>query len=193
MMVGIPLGLGRGLKIPGGALIIDRLPQLLAGVDLLVGTRVMVGVPATEALRKPEPGEERQPPNNAMLAYIHENGDAAGRIPPRPFLKPGVDNAREPIEKRLTQAATAALDGKGDGVTRALHAAGLTAQAAVRRRITVGPHLPLAPATIAKRRARGRMGTKPLIDTGQLRNAINYVLRRVTNGATVGGGKSRNK
>lgn len=175
----LALKVGRGTQLAGASLVVDKIPKLLAGVDNLVGTRVMVGVPATEALRKPEPGEAGEPPNNAMLAYIHENGDAAGRIPPRPFLKPGVAGAHEAIDARLVQAANAAIDGKAQVVERALHAAGLTAQAAVRRRITTGPHLPLAPRTLAKRRARGRTGTKPLLDTGQLRSAINYVLRRI--------------
>jgi hypothetical protein len=35
--------------------------------------------------------------------------------------------------------------------------------------------------TLERRRAKGRTGTKPLIDTGQLRNAITYVLRKKGN------------
>lgn len=167
----------------GATLVVDNFAKFTRGVEIMVNTQVMVGVPATEALRKPEPGEDKQPPNNALLAYVHENGDAAGRIPPRPFLKPGVDRAKDVIVSGLEKAGNAALDGKVDAVLRHLHGVGLRAQAAVRRAITVGPHKPLAPATIARRRARGRKGTKPLIDTAQLRNAINYVLRKLTGGA----------
>jgi hypothetical protein len=49
----------------------------------------------------------------------------------------------------------------------------------VRAFITAGQGFaPLAAATLAARRRKGRTGTKPLIDTGQLRRAITYVLRR---------------
>lgn len=158
---------------------LDKLPQLAAAVDMMAGTQVMVGVPASEALRKPEPGKPGEPPNNAMLLYIHEHGDAAGRIPARPSLHPGVMNNRENIEAGLKKVALSALDGKPEAVERGFHRVGLSTQASVRRKITTGPFLPLAPATLARRRARGRTGIKPLIDTTQLRSAINYVLRKI--------------
>lgn len=167
---------------------IDRMPKLVAAVDLMTNTQILVGVPATEALRKPEPGEPSTP-NNAMLAYVHENGDAAGRIPPRPFMNPGVQENRQNIETGMGKVARAALDGNEAAVDRGLHAVGLSTQAAIRRKITTGPFLPLSPRTLARRRARGRMGTKPLIDTGQLRNAINYVLRRLSAAAKRVAGK----
>lgn len=166
--------------------VVDNWAKLAAGVDMMVGTQVMVGVPATEALRKPEPGEKGAPPNNAFLAYIHEHGDAAGRIPARPFLQPGVNDNRENIERGMRAVALAALNGNPAAVDRGLHRVGLSTQASVRRKITTGPFLPLAERTLAKRRARGRTGTKPLIDTAQLRNAINYVLRKVRSGLTTG-------
>jgi hypothetical protein len=35
----------------------------------------------------------------------------------------------------------------------------------------------LAERTLAARKARGRTGEKPLIDTGQLRNAVTFVVQ----------------
>jgi hypothetical protein len=89
-------------------------------------------------------------------------------------------------------------------VEKAFHAVGLIAQYAIRAKINEGLDPPLAPGTIAARaRARGTKsmrkgekkyfellgkgmspgqaqaaaGVKALINTGQLRNAVNYVIR----------------
>ena len=54
---------------------------------------------------------------------------------------------------------------------------GLQGADAVRAKITSGPFVPLAPKTLAKRRAKGRKGDKPLIDTGALQRAYTYAIR----------------
>jgi hypothetical protein len=55
--------------------------------------------------------------------------------------------------------------------------AGLIAESSVRKKINEGPFEPLAPKTLQERKRRGRTGEKPLIDTGQLRNSVTYVIR----------------
>lgn len=98
-------------------------------------------------------------------------------IPPRPFLEPGIAAAQPKITARLGNAAAAALEGDLAAVENQLHAAGLEAQNSVRAVINAGIDPALSPATIADRQRRGRTGTVPLIDTGQLRNSITYVIR----------------
>ncbi len=166
--------------MPGeeSGLVKDDSARIVAAIRALASKRVMVGVPAGEALRKPEAGEPSTV-NNAMLAYIHENGCPAAHIPPRPFLKPAVTALQPEIERGLKNAAALALKGDEAGVDKALHGLGLIAQAAVRNKINEGIPPPLAESTLRARRARGRTGTKSLIDTGQLRNAITYVIRKV--------------
>lgn len=167
----------------------DNLPALVRALEQLSAARVLVGVPATEALRRPVPGEKR-PPNNAMLAYVHENGAPTRHIPPRPFLRPGIQENRRAIAQQLERAGRQALAGQVEAMERQLHIAGAIARDFVRLKITTGPFVPLAARTIAARRRRSagsryrRRATTaadvtPLIDTGQLRNAINYVIRRV--------------
>lgn len=153
----------------------DRVPEMIAAVEALTLKELLVGIPAATAARTPEEGEA--PIDNATLGYIHEFGAPAANIPARPFLIPGLQAARDRVGKRLQKAAEAALDGKLDDIDAQYDAAGLIAQSAVRARITDGPFVPLAPATIAKRRARGRQGTSPLLDTGQLRRSVTYVVR----------------
>jgi hypothetical protein len=154
----------------------DRVGRTTALIRSLGKDRVLVGIPAENALRKPEPGEDPGV-NNAMLGFVHENGSPAKNIPARPFLIPGVQDAREEIGKRLESSARATLSGKTTDADRTLNAVGLIAVNAVRKRIVDGPFTPLKPKTLAARRRKGRTGTKPLIDTGQLKGAITYVVR----------------
>ena len=164
---------------PGVKILKDDVPKLLAAVEALTTMRVAVGVPAAEALRRPEPGEGSSPANNAMLAYIHENGAPEAGIPPRPFLAVTVKAMRSEITARLRAITADALRGRIDAVYKAYHMLGLKVSTAVKLKINTGPFEPLKPSTLAKRRARGRTGTKPLIDTGQLRNSITYVVKSV--------------
>jgi hypothetical protein len=99
-------------------------------------------------------------------------------IPPRPFLEPGVRNAMPKVVPRFKRAAEAALRGDIGAARSQLDAAGLIAQNEVRAVINAGVAPPLAESTIRARRARGRTGTVPLIDKGELRNSITYVVRK---------------
>lgn len=147
----------------------DKFKGVLAGLKHLQSD-VLVGVPAENGVRRDGEGM-----TNAALAYIHDNGSAAANIPARPFMRPGIIEAHEKITGALKKGANEALSGNAGGVQRALNVAGLTAQSSIRAKINSGIEPALSPRTLA---ARGRKGTKPLIDTGQLRNSINYVVRK---------------
>lgn len=180
----------------GVEIIRDNTDKLRDGLALLTGQDVLVGVPADKSHR-----DGSKPIGNAALAYIHDNGAPEVNVPARPFMVPGIENAQNKIAERMRAAAEAAIDGRPEGVTRNLNAAGLIAQASIRARITEGIPPPLADSTIRgrryqrgtatmragevkelSRRAAGRDPSvglvKPLINTGQLRNAITYVIRR---------------
>lgn len=147
----------------------DGLPDLLRRMAAVAQRDVLVGIPA---------GEQRDDgPTNAEIGYQNEFGSPANNIPARPHLIPGVAAVQDKAVARLTQAASAAATGRMSDAERHLHAAGLIAQNSVRRTLTTAAYRPLSERTLAERRARGRTGTKPLIDTGQYRNAITYVVR----------------
>lgn len=173
----------------------DKLKEIVQSINSLVSQSVLVGIPEDESQRKDD--EEQQGPiNNAMLGYIHEHGSPINNIPARPFLIPGVENAQEKIEDRLKQAAIAALDGAFSKVDQSLNSAGVVARDSVKSKINSGDFAPLADSTLKARARKGRKGAeeeiasrlagnkpsndnvKPLIDTGQLRNSINYVIRK---------------
>lgn len=153
----------------------DKLKVITDRLRQLPNAKVYVGIPAANASRQPDAGE-KSPLNNAEIGYIMETGAPEVNIPARAFLVPGIRNVQPRIEGYLKQAGDYALKGDKAGVLRALHAAGAAGQAGAQNKITMGPFDPLAPATLAARRARGRTGTRPLIDTNQLRRAITYVV-----------------
>lgn len=144
---------------------------IIAGVEALTKNKVMVGVPSTTA------GRTDGAITNAAIAYVQNFGSPKLNIPPREFLYSGLETVRERIIKMLYTAAQFAIAGDKASTIQALHAVGIVAQNGIRAKITSGPFIPLAPLTLANRRAKGRKGIKPLIDTGQLRRAITYVLR----------------
>jgi hypothetical protein len=150
--------------------------QFRKALEGLLKREVLVGIPAANAARDPEPGEKAVA-TNALLGYVHEYGSPAKNIPARPFLHPGIANARADIEVHMKKAGQLALAGKSDEIGQELEKVGLIAQVSVQKKITDGPFEPLKPATLAARRRRGRTGDRPLLDTGQLRRAITYVVR----------------
>lgn len=157
----------------GAQTIVDNVGKVIDGIGKLATTRVMVGVPAEKGSRKDD-----EPINNAALAYIHENGAPEAGIPARPFLKPGIADKQDDITATFVKVGQAALDGRAEAVDRGFNAVGLIGQNAVRAKINEGVPPPLKESTLEARRARGRTGDKPLIDTGQLRNALTYVIRK---------------
>lgn len=153
----------------GMQMITDALPDLLRRLAAVAQRDVLVGVPAGEA--------RDDGPSNAEIGYQNEFGSPANNIPARPHLLPGVAAVQDKVVAKLTQAADAAATGRPSDAERQLHAAGLLAQNSVRRTLTTTAYRPLSESTLAERRARGRTGTKPLIDTGQYRRSITYIVR----------------
>lgn len=154
----------------------DNTAQFSKSLKALAENRVYVGIPADKTGRNTEPGEAI---NNAQLMYIHENGAPEVNIPARPVVHPTVKENRFLIQRGLKAAGEKALEGDTVGVLKTLNALGLVMQNQMRKKITDGPFAPLSERTLAARRAKGRTGTKPLIDTGQLRRALTYVIKKV--------------
>ncbi len=158
-------------------LLINNLPKMKIVFAKLAGQEVLAGVPRDETQRNSDPSE-KGPMNNATLAYIHENGAPAANIPARPFMRPGVEAVKPRIVDEFKKAGKYAANGDEAGLDKSLNRVGLITQSSMRATINAGPPPPLKPSTLAARRRRGRTGDVPLIDTGQLRNSLNYVIRK---------------
>jgi phage gpG-like protein len=158
----------------GANLIKNNLPKLKMRLEALAKQEVLVGIPAETATVR---SDETTPINNATIGYIMEHGAPESNIEARPFLMPGVEAVKSNIVDQFRRIAKVQMKGDKEAAERGFNRAGLIAQNSVRRMINSGIPPALAPSTLAARRRRGRTGTKPLIDTGQLRNSITYVIR----------------
>lgn len=185
----------------------DHVTRVVSAINGLVRKQVLVGIPENTTTREDE--EDHGPITNAALGYIHEFGSPAANIPARPFLIPGVKKTANEYLPHLKGAVTATLDGESGKAQQELVAAGLIAEAGAKDEIQTGDFVPLQPSTIRSRmRGRGTQsrreseeqylalikggaspadaqaaaGIRPLIDTGQLRNAITSVVREVGRG-----------
>lgn len=161
---------------------LDKVPAALAALRYLDTSRILIGVPASTAGRQEDADGNAAPINNAAIGFIQENGAPEVNIPARPFLVPGVASIKDQAAKRLASAAKSVLSADPKQAEDQFNAVGLMGQNAVRRKITDGPFIPLSERTLAARAARGVTRTKPLIDTGQLRAAITYVIRKIKGG-----------
>lgn len=172
---------------------------VMQALDRMASNEVLVGFPEASTDRKPEDSEEEpiQDLTNAALGYIHDNGAPEVNIPARPFMVPGITAARSKIIKIAKHMGQAALtaDNPQEAIDQGLHMMGLTAQASIRSVINDGIDPPLADRTLKARARKGSKGAeqelanrakglppgkelaKPLVETGQLRNAVNYVIR----------------
>ena len=145
-------------------------------MESLAGSEVVVGVPATA--NKVHVGADKEIISLASLGAIHEYGAPKANIPQRSFLRvpltKNVDDLFKFIEKDLkfskidTSIALGRLGAKGQSVVlEAFNSQG------------DGTWSKLKAGTIRQRKkGKGSGSDKPLIDTGQLRQAITYEVRK---------------
>jgi hypothetical protein len=178
----------------------DNVSKVFKSMAELTGKQVLIGIPDTGQNNRDE-----GPVNNATIGYTMEFGSPAQNIPARAHLIPGVQAAEKPALFQLRKAADAALVGDGALADRFMNYAGILAANEVKHQINSNIPPPLAPGTIRGRKyARGtasrreseqvyleliNKGVDPraaqdetgiiaLVNTGQYRNAITYVVRK---------------
>lgn len=172
---------------------------LTLALQLLASVEVLVGFPEDTT----EDGRESGEPTNAALGYIHDNGAPEVNIPARPFMVPGIEAAQDPITDKLGQTMKAALRGGGpEVVEKGLAQVGFIAMNSIKSTINAGVPPPLSDRTLRARMKKGRKNgagarkgaaqeldrrwdgqapsvefAKPLVDTGAMRNAVQYAIR----------------
>lgn len=180
----------------------DSVTRVVRSINELVGKQVLIGIPDSTTDRDDD--DEKGPITNAALGYIHENGNPATNLPARPFLVPGVKSVEDVAVAELKKAAQVSLDGDARKADVYLNRAGFIGMNGAKQEISYANFEPLKPASVRSRRyarktqslredekqylklvgqgmsaegAQNVTGIQPLINTGQLRNAINYVVR----------------
>ena len=182
----------------------DKTPILKVLLASLTGKAVYVGIPQAETLRSSKTlvagnasikargaGKKLDKLSkavtrkiggvgdvtNAQLLFIHTNGSPIRHIPKRPVIEPAIQAHKEEITEELRAACIASLDLialKPAEATRHLERAGTLGMNAARGWF-LDPRngwSPNAPATILRKKSE-----RPLIDTGQLRRSITYLVR----------------
>lgn len=105
----------------------------------------------------------------AAIAAIHEFG--LGGMPQRSFLRSAFDENKPMINKMGDRVVNSAI--KGISTETALNQLGNVVQGMVQKKIVDGPFVPNSPATIKRKKS-----SRPLIDTGHLRQSIRYVIEK---------------
>ena len=183
----------------------ENFEKVLTALKKLAEDEILIGITKETDVKKKGPkGERKGKINNAELAYIHTNGvrgrqmreetDAAVEsgtpyplalqayikehgspayaVPPRPFLKPGIEKNLDLVEKGMKIALLDVLKG-GDGMAQRKRLGG-TMASKVRNYFQEDNGWPSnAPSTIERKGS-----DLPLVNTGALRQAITYIVRK---------------
>ena len=92
------------------------------------------------------------------------------RAPSRPFLRQSVDDNEGKINSFLNAQKKAILS--GTSAKDVLNKIGIFQKDLIQEKILQGDFVPNAPSTIAKKKS-----DRPLIDTGRMRQSVNYVIK----------------
>ena len=122
-----------------------------------------------------------------FLLGIHSRGSPVMRIAPRPVVQPALaqEDLKAEMAEQLREACGAAFAGDLPGTREGLEKAGQRGADGIREYIDAGIDPPNAPVTltggwiynrIAKKGVpvKGKSGTTPLVDTGQLYDDFDY-------------------
>ena len=151
----------------------DFTEKFLAAVKKMKKFETLVGIPEEDSKR-----DESDGINNAALLFINEYGSPANNIPARPVVKIGIKQSKSDVVDEFRKAARDGLS-RGDAVVQKYYErAGIIASNSIKNVINnqIGIQGP-SEATLKIRKEKGFKGTKSLIVTGQMRNAITYVVQ----------------
>lgn len=112
--------------------------------------------------------------SEAFSLYIQSHGSPLWHSPPRPVLEPAIKAKKEKIALQFSKIVKAAADGNADAMEQAITSTGMTAQNACRAWFK-DPRNGWPrndPKTV---KLKG--SDKPLVDSGELRDSIVYVVR----------------
>jgi len=153
----------------------DKMKDRLQCLQYLATHTVEVGLTSSASAR------------SRTLLAIHEHGAPAMHIPARPVIKPALSQAstRAAMSAAMLSACAAANSGDLPAVTSALEDAGKAGVDGIHAYIDKGIPPPNSPITLSGGwmrnpvsgkpvKIKGKSGTTPLVDTGQLYNDFDW-------------------
>ena len=156
-----------------------RIESLGKAWEMLARMHVEIGLPESASAR------------NRFLLALHEHGAPGARIPPRPVVRPALNDAgtQSAIQDGLLAACKAAAEGDPDGVTAGFERAGQAGVDGIHAYIDSGIEPGNAPLTIhggwirnfvSKRpvHVEGKGFDKPMYATGELYGAFSFEVKK---------------
>lgn len=147
-------------KMTSGGKALEKMLKELAGMEVRVGFQHGMA-------------SEKDGTDICDVAAWNELGTE--RMPSRPFLRKSVDENKEKIGGFLDETMELVLDGYP--VKQALSDIGIFQKDLIQEKITEGDFEPNRESTIRKKGS-----DKPLIDTGRMRQSVNYVIKKKGSG-----------
>lgn len=92
-------------------------------------------------------------------------------IPARPFMRQSFESHEDKLEAAGRRANNALA--RGDSVEQVLKRTGVAAKGLIQKEIREGEFVPNKPSTVSKKGS-----DQPLIDTGHMRQSVQYVIKR---------------
>lgn len=135
-------------------------------IDKLKKDQVFIGFPEGKTVHTGSTGEST---DMTLIAAYNEFGTSS--TPARPFLKQTIDGNQDKIKAMCKKAAKDVADGKS--AEQCLEQLGAFGVGLVQETIANGSFAPNSPQTVKKKGS-----DKPLIDTGQMRQSVHYIIRK---------------
>ena len=145
---------------------LSGLHDLIKTIREAANAKVLVGVPASK--NSPHEGGI----NMATLAATHEYGAPSRGIPERSFLRSAIIENQDKITDLVSKGVKSYLEQGKEIDLMFYDRIGLFASNLVKDKIAKGPFKPLADATVKRKGS-----SKPLVDTGALRQSISWEVR----------------
>lgn len=155
--------------------------ELEAKIKESIKTQILVGIPASDAVEK-----DGNTVYLADIAAINNFGSKSANIPARPFGSTLMENYGGEIKKFYSKEIGDSLKGKRP-MKQALDRVGFIAAGFMKQNLSAGKWEPNAPITVfggwmsrggKSFFVKGKKSSHPLIDTGEMRRAITWVLRK---------------
>jgi hypothetical protein len=149
-------------------------PVILANLSLAKGSHAAVGFPSEKDKPHAGAGDLGAHMTNAQVATANEIGSAPGvfpKVPARPFMKQTMDHTKPKFQGAMRDLVKMIFAGQMS-TKIALERIGNLGASEVKWSFTVEKFAPNAAYTIARKGS-----SRPLIDTGALRQGVTWIVR----------------
>lgn len=116
-------------------------------------------------------GDEAYEDGTSVAEVAAYNELGTSDTPARPFMKQSFEKHEKELQTACDQVNKAIV--AGSSAEKALNVLGATVKGIVQEEIVDGEFAPNAPSTVKKKGSE-----KPLIDTGHMRQSVNYVVKK---------------